>query len=135
MGCRGIDLAPGRHHHCSGRTVLSVSIRAASLNGFADLARSLGLDPLRMLETVGIPRLALDEPEMHISGGAVRDLWELCARDHEDFGLRVSERRTVGNMGPVTLILREQPTLRAGLDVVMRYHSIHNQTIIVTLDE
>jgi AraC-like DNA-binding protein len=111
------------------------TIRAAALKGYVDLARSLGLDPLRLLDRVGIPRLALEEPEMHISAAAARDLWELCGRDHEDFGLRVSERRTVANMGPVTLILREQRTLRAALEAVIRHLAVHTQAVIVTVEE
>ena len=88
------------------------TIRASTLMGFADTARSVGLDPLRMLDAVGIPREALLDPDARISTAAVRDLLELGGRTADDFALRMADRRTPSTMGPVALIAREQPTLR-----------------------
>ena len=109
--------------------------RAASLTGYPELARDIGLDPLRMLDEVGIPRAALTDPDLRISNEASRQLFELSSRAAEDFGLRLSERRTPSVMGPVALIAREQPTVRGVLEAIARYISLHNEGIAIRLDD
>jgi len=111
------------------------TIRAAALIGYADLAREIGRDPLRMLDTVGIPRAALADPDMRISAAALRDLWELCAQTAEDWGLRLMDRRPLSVLGPVLLIAREQPTLRSAVAAVLRYNSLHHEAVSGEIDE
>lgn len=102
------------------------TVRAAALTGYVDLARSVGLDPLRMLDATGIPRVALADPDLRIPTVAVRELLEQSARTADDFGLRLSDFRTPSVMGPLALIAREQPTLRAVLQAFNRHHSLHS---------
>jgi AraC-like DNA-binding protein len=111
------------------------TIRASTLAGFAELARAEGLDPLRMLASVGIPRLALTTPDLRISTTAVRDLLEQSGRWAEDFGLRLSELRTPSIMGPVALILREQPTLRNAIQALIRYVAVHSAANHLFMEE
>ena len=102
------------------------TVRAAMLKGYVDLARCVGLDPLRMLDAARIPREALGDPDMRIPTVAARELLELSARAAEDFGLRLSDLRTPSIMGPLALIAREQPTVRAVLGAFNRHHSLHS---------
>lgn len=111
------------------------TIRASTLTGFAETARSVGLDPLRMLDAVGIPREALSDPDIRISTGAMRDVLELCGRAAEDFALRMAERRTPSTMGPVALIAREQPTVRAVLEATNRHLSLHSDATTAPLED
>src|SRR6478609_5525509 len=51
-------------------------IRSASLTNFAEVARSVGLDPDRLLKEVGVPRRALAEPDLMVPIDSVRQLLE-----------------------------------------------------------
>ena len=88
--------------------------RSAGLTGFADLARTLGLDPLRLAAAVGLPAAALSSSDLKIPSGSIGRLLERAAQmaGVDNLGLRLAEKRRLSNMGPVGLIVREQPTLR-----------------------
>ena len=66
-------------------------IRAACLAHYAETARSVGLDPARMLKSVGLPP-CLTDPDIRIPGGGVRRLLEAsaAAAGIDDFGLRLA---------------------------------------------
>lgn len=88
-----------------------------------------------MLDAVGIPRQALVDPDLRIASEAARDLLELSARAADDFALRMSDRRTPSVMGPLALIAREQPTVRAVMEAINRYHALHTDHSRVPLED
>ena len=92
---------------------MSGVIRSASLTNYAEVARSAGLDPLRMVREFGLPARCLDEPDLVIPIDAVRELLEASATRSgvEGFGLLMAEARRLSNLGPLGLLIREQPTL------------------------
>ena len=102
---------------------MSLLIRAASLTDFVEVARSVDLDPLALLDEVGLPRHALSDPDLKISAEAVRSLLELAAERSgvETFGLRMAEKRRASNLGLLALLVREEPTLRRALDALSRF--------------
>jgi hypothetical protein len=52
-------------------------IRAACLTHYADVARSVRLDPAKMLKSVGLPPRSLVDPDIKIpSGGVRRACWK-----------------------------------------------------------
>jgi hypothetical protein len=55
------------------------TIRSASLAYYPEIARSVGLDPSKMLERVGLPRSCLRNPDLRISAEAVAELLEASA--------------------------------------------------------
>ena len=75
------------------------TIRSASLVDYVEVARSVGLDPYKMLEGVGLPRSCLRNPDLRISAGAVAELLEASAAAArvEDFALRLARRRELAN--------------------------------------
>ena len=89
------------------------TIRSASLVDYVEVARSVGLDPYKMLARVRLPRSCLRNPDLRISADAVAELLEASATAArvEDFALRLAKRRGLSNLGPLALIVREQPTL------------------------
>jgi len=105
-------------------------IRAACLTHYAATARSVGLDPARMLKSVGLPP-CLTDPDIRIPGGGVRRLLEASAvaAGIDDFGLRLAERGGFSNLGPVALIARDQPTVGAAMEAIGRYMHIHNESL------
>jgi hypothetical protein len=88
-----------------------------------------------MLDSVGLPRAALTDPDLRISTSAGRDLLEACSRVAEDFAMRLSELRTPSIMGPVALIIREQPTARGVLEAFGRYMSLHADSTRLSVEE
>lgn len=106
-------------------------IRAACLTHYAEVARSVGLDPARMLRSVGLPARSLADPDIRIASGGVRRLLEASASAAgiDDFGLRLAERGGLSNLGPVALVAREQPTVGAAMEALGRYIHIHNESL------
>lgn len=112
-------------------------IRSACLTSFPELARSLGLQPLRLLDACGIDRRCLDDPDIKLPAGAMGRLLEAAARAAkvEDFGLRLAETRTLSVLGPVWLLVREEPTVRSALHSLIRYIRLHNEALHLRLEE
>lgn len=112
-------------------------IRSACLTSYPEIARSVGLDPMRMLKEAGIDRRCLDDPEVKVSGAALRRLLENSAKAAkvEDFGLRLAETRSLSILGPIGLLMREEPTVRDGLNALMRYIPLHNKSLGLRLEE
>lgn len=111
------------------------TMRASTLTGYAELARTVGLDPLRMLQEVGLSSAALEDPDLRISTTAVRALLANSARVAEDFALRLAERRTPSIWGAVTLVAREQPTLRTVIVAAIRYTALQDEAAVIQLEE
>jgi AraC-like DNA-binding protein len=110
-------------------------IRAAVLTGYAELARSVGLDPYRSLDAVEIPHAALSDPDLRIPAVAVWNLLEQSSRALDDFGLRLSTMRTPSIMGPVALVVREQATVRDAFLALGRYLWLHSEVNKVTAED
>ena len=116
---------------------MSVLVRSASLTNFSDVARTAGLDPLRMLSAAGLPARCLIDPELTVPVDNVRALLEDAASQSglEAFGLLMAETRKLSALGPVGLIVREQPTLRLALEVLVRHSRSLNAALFITLEE
>ena len=110
--------------------------RSAILTGYADLARSLGLDPLRLTAEQGLPPGCLANPDLWIPAFAVGRLFERTAQvaDVMDFGLRLAETRRLSNLGAIGLVLREQPTLRKAIEAMISYSWAQNQALTLRLE-
>jgi AraC-like DNA-binding protein len=111
--------------------------RSASLSGFGEVARTVGLDPNALLREFDLPQRCLTEPELRIPADSVRRLLEAAADRSrvEGFGLRMAQARRVSDMGPLGLLMREQPTLRHALDVCATYANRLNGALYFTLEE
>jgi AraC-like DNA-binding protein len=112
-------------------------IRSASLTNYAEVARASGLDPERMLREFDLPLRCLQEPEIKIPVDAVRRLLESSAERSgvEAFGLRMAETRRLSNLGPLGLVMREQPTLRLAVQKLVGYANRLNAALFLTLEE
>lgn len=112
-------------------------VRAASLKNYSEIARVHGLDPMRMMADAGLSTSVLDEPDLMIPADRVGQLLEASAQrsGDESFGLRMAETRHLSNLGPVGLVIRDQPTLRDSLSVLVRYHAALNGSLAVMIEE
>lgn len=112
-------------------------IRSASLNGYVELVRELGQDPLSLLRSVGLSTRPLANPESPIPSQAVRELLERTARatGAEDFALQLAARRTFSNLGPISLVLKEEPTPRQALDTLCRYLKLLSAALVTQVED
>jgi AraC-like DNA-binding protein len=112
-------------------------IRSAVLNNFVEVARSVGLDPYRMITEFHLPAACLTDSEIKISAGKVGRLFEAAAERSGkiDFGLRLADRRTLSNLGALALLVREQPTIRKALEVLVGYMFLHSESLLIRLRE
>ena len=112
-------------------------IRSANLDGFVELAQSVGLDPAHQVAASGLDVADLAVPDRWVPAAAAAWLLEMSAAESgvEDFGLRLSERRRLAALGPLSLVLREEPDLRSALRLLMRYEYSYNEAIDLQLAE
>jgi AraC-like DNA-binding protein len=112
-------------------------LRSACLTDFPEIARSVGLQPEALLSAVGIDRRALGDPDFRIPVQAFRQLLEEAVRQSgvENFGLRLAETRQLSILGPIGLLIREEPTVRHALRSLARYMALHNEALDLRLDE
>ena len=98
---------------------MAALIRSASLTNYAEVARTAGLDPPRMLSEFGLPHaLPATIPSSWSRSTRCAQLLEASAERSgvEAFGLLMAETRQLSNLGPLGLLVREQPTLRLALE-------------------
>lgn len=112
-------------------------VRSAALSNYVDVARAEGLDPYRMVAEFGLPPAVLTDPEVRVSAAAVSHLLEHSARrsGRTDFGLRLAEKRSLANLGPLALLVREQPTVRKALEALVDFMHLHSEALRMRFDE
>lgn len=112
-------------------------IRSASLTGFTDLAQSAGLDPFAMMRKAGLPRRCLDDNEMLIAMEAVCRLLDHSAKASglEAFGLRLASRRHISELGPVSLVMKQERTALAAVRTLLGYNRVLNDALLARVDE
>jgi AraC-like DNA-binding protein len=116
---------------------MAKSIRAASLNGYVELARSLGLNSTRLLKAVDLDPAAIANPDDPIPVRALVQILELSASASGigDFGLRLSELREFTNLGPMSLVARDEPVVRGALGIFIAHLHLHNEALRIDMRE
>jgi transcriptional regulator with XRE-family HTH domain len=119
---------PGRH---------ATSRTSQILTGYASLARSLGLSPERLAKLVDLDLSTLNDLDSRISASAFAELLERLAEaaKAEDFGLRLAESRDLGILGPIGIVIHQEPDLRSALCSLIRYLPVHNESLALRLEE
>ena len=112
-------------------------VRTATLDGYLRLARSAGLDPARILTRAGIAVADLAVPDKWVPAAAVARLLERSATESrlEDFGLRLAGLRRLATLGPLSVVLSQEPDLRSALTLLCRYEHSYNEALRMRLDE
>lgn len=105
--------------------------RAVMLSNFHAVARYVGLDPYAMLQQAGLSPGALADPENWIPAIRVLNLLEECAfqSKRDDFGVLLGECRTFGSLGPVSLLLRHESSLRSVIAAAIDYRRLLNELL------
>jgi len=112
-------------------------VRSALLIAYADAIGSLGLDAYRMLRKVGLPVAALANPNLKIPVDRVQALLAESAKAGvcEEFGLLVGRAFKLTMKGPLGSLIREQPTVRAGVEALKHYLRYQNDNVEIRIDE
>lgn len=106
-------------------------IRTATLTGYDRLARSVGLEPAELAGAVGLTVEDLEVSDRWIPAAPAARLLELSAQRSgvPDFALRLAGLRSLGTLGPISVVLRDEPDLQAVLDLLTRYEAIYNEAL------
>jgi AraC-like DNA-binding protein len=90
-----------------------------------------------MLASVGLSRRCLQDPDFKVPEGAVRELLEAsaAAAGIDDFGLRLAEKRKLANLGPLGLLVRDQPTVRQAIEAWIRNRKVHTDSVTLRVEE
>ena len=109
--------------------------RAVSLTNFQAVARHAGLDPFSALRQAGLSPTSLNDPENWIPAGRVLNLLEECASEsgRDDFGILLGQCRTFASLGPVSLLLRHERTLRTIIEAAIEYRRLLNELLQMRL--
>ena len=111
--------------------------RSASLTDYEQVARSVGLDPFRMLRMAKLPARVLDDPNMMINAVRSAGCWRnrrACQAKRRS-ACCSPKRRSLANFGMLALVIREEPTLRAALQSCIRYMRLHNAGVQARLED
>lgn len=113
-------------------------VRAGALNGFITATGVLGVDGYAILREVGLnPAMLARQSEAMIPARATIRALELAAERSglTTFGLRMAERRSLSDMGPVSLLIAHQPSLREAFATLARFRNRINPSLVLRLEE
>ncbi|WP_036553902.1 AraC family transcriptional regulator [Nocardioides insulae] len=112
-------------------------LRVATLDGFLTVARQAGLDGARLMRAHHLDPADLAVPDRWIRAVSAARLLEAAAEesDQDDFGLRLAEQRRLSTLGPLSVVLREEPDLRRVLMLLTRYERSYNEALHVRMEE
>ncbi len=116
---------------------MTALVRSASLHQFAEVAAACGLDARALVREVGLPLRCLDEADLKIPAASVGRLLELAARRGNEpaFGLRMAQSRRLSNLGPLAMLVRDEPTLRHVLEALVRHIHLHNEALVLRIEQ
>jgi AraC-like DNA-binding protein len=111
--------------------------RYATLNGYIELSQSLGIDPVRLMRDNGLDPSLIAFQDTRIPAAALVRLLEdsAAAAGCDDFGVRLAELRQFSNLGPLSLVLREEPDVRSALELLSRYEHTYNEALRLRMAE
>lgn len=116
---------------------LRTLIRAAALTNFFEIARDVGLNPQPLLRKAKLTRAWLDDPDHRIPVSACVALLEAAAQESgcPAFGLRMAESRQLSDFGVMSLLISQQPNLRAALATTIRYRHLVNDSVAMLIED
>ncbi len=115
----------------------TTTVRGAALSNFAEVARQVGADPRRALRESGLDWSLLTDPDRRALAAAVAACLEYAANESgcQTIGLRMAEARRLSDFGAVSLLIAHQPTIRDGLESMVRYRRLMNEALVMRLED
>ncbi len=111
--------------------------RAAVLSHYDEVAQKLGLNPQPLLRKVGLTRQMLSVPTNMIPMDSTVALLDLTAQASgcDTVGLMMAEARTLADFGPISLLLVQQPSMRAALETISQYRHVLNEALGLYIED
>jgi len=105
--------------------------RAAVLAHYEEVARKLGLNPQVLLRKVGLTSQMISIPTNMIPMDSTVALMDFTAKASgcDTVGLMMAEARSLADFGPISLLLVQQPSVRAALHTISQYRHILNESL------
>ncbi len=118
-------------------TTASTQVRSAVLAHYLDVADRLGFNPQGLISKVGLSLAVLKTGDQHISLNAAVDLLEFTAQatQCESFGLLMAECRQFSDLGPVSLLMTHQSTVRDAVNTAIQYRHLLNDGLAMRVED
>lgn len=115
----------------------AMQVRSAVLAHYLDVCDRLGFNPQSLLSKVGLNRAVLQTVDQPIALRAAVDLLELTAQacQCESFGLLMAENRQFSDLGPVSLLLTHQRTVRDAINTTIQYRHLLNEGLAMYIED
>ena len=112
-------------------------IRGGIIADVSNLLVELAIDPKALFAEAKIDLVHLSDPDLPVRLADLFGLLELAAERAgiDDFGLRLALRRGLPDLGPVSLILHEQLSVRSALQALSASLHLHSDAHCITLVE
>lgn len=111
-------------------------VRTASLTKYSQIARSIGIDPVRTLREAGVDPSCLTMPDLRIPEASLARVFEVSAHEGaSSLGVRIGEAWKMADFGALSLFLQHQPTLRAVLAQIESYRHLLSDSVAVHVEE
>ena len=112
-------------------------VRSAALTGYLEVAEELRLDIVPLLRRNGLSRTMLNNQEQMLPARPVIRLLEESAEaaDCLTLGLRMAERRSLADIGMVSLLIAHQSSLRDALSVLTQFRNRINSTLVMSMEQ
>lgn len=112
-------------------------VRASGIRGYREVMRTLGADPIVWLRRFHIRTEALDNDDALISSEAVDLMLEASSADTGcgDLGLRIAANQDVSILGPLGVVIQNEPTAFQALQTASRYLFIHSPELCLGIIE
>jgi AraC-like DNA-binding protein len=117
-------------------TIRNDFIRSATLSGYLEAARDVGLDADATLKRAGLNPECLHSPDLPIPRLSFVKLLQISAvaSGHHDFGARAAIARGVPDLGPVSLLLREAESIEDALQILLSRLHLHGDGTNMAID-
>lgn len=111
-------------------------VRSSTLRGYFDVARSLGLNPYELVQSVGLDAAALANPDARIPADNACRLLEATAEKAAcpTVGLLIAQTRQRFGSGVINVLLAHKSTLREVLLAAAQYRYLLNEALGVYIE-
>ena len=110
---------------------MTVLVRAASLQGYPELAQQCGVDPRAAMRRVRLSMRNLEDVDSQIPYTALINLLEQTAAESGclDFGLRLARQQGIGVLGQLAMLFQHAQTLGDALQLASHYIFVHSPAV------
>lgn len=116
---------------------METMLRSVAMSGYFDVTRRLGLNPVELVQQLGIDPAALANPDDRVSATACCRLLELTADKVScpTFALQMAETRQKFGTGVMNVLLAHKRTLREVLLAAAEFRHLLNEALAVYIED